>query len=174
MNLKKMILISIFAALTAIGAFIIIPLPISPVPITLQMFFTFLAGGLLGKKSGFLSQLIYLLLGAIGLPIFAGGAGGIGALFGPTAGYLYGFLIAGFIAGWGKRNFWSKTISYSTGLIVIYILGLTGLIINTSMNINKALASGVIPFIPGDILKVLLASYLTTKIPLDIINKNKF
>lgn len=172
MDLKEMILISIFAALTAIGAFIIIPLPISPVPITLQMLFTFLAGGLLGKKGGFLSQLIYLLLGAIGLPIFAGGAGGVGALFGPTAGYLYGFLIAGFIAGLGERRFLPKLISYIVGLLIIYILGATGLMINTGMSINKALASGVLPFIPGDIIKVILAGYLTIKIPLEEISNS--
>lgn len=171
MEIKKMILISIFAALTAIGAFIIIPLPVSPVPITLQMLFTFLAGGLLGKKGGFLSQVIYLMIGAIGLPIYAGGTGGIGALFGPTAGYLYGFLAAGFIAGFGERKFWTKIISFSLGLMVIYIFGLIGLMINTGMTINKAFVSGVIPFIPGDILKILLAGYLTIKIPLREIYK---
>ena len=167
MKLKFMTRISIMAALTAIGAFIIIPLPVSPVPVTLQLLFTFLAGGLLGAKGGFYSQLIYILLGSAGLPIFAGGSGGIGALFGPSAGYIYGFLIAGYLAGLGKRNFKTKFFYNLAGLGVVYILGTIGLIIYTGLSLPKALMSGVAPFIPGDIVKVILAAYLTNKIPIN-------
>ncbi|MGM0437614.1 MAG: biotin transporter BioY [Bacillota bacterium] len=167
MKLKSMTRISIMAALTALGAFIIIPLPGSPVPVTLQLLFTFLAGGLLGAKGGFYSQVIYVLLGSAGLPIFAGGTGGIGALFGPSSGYIYGFLIAGYLAGLGKRNFKTKLFYNFAGLGVVYILGTIGLMLYTGLAFPKALMSGVAPFIPGDVIKVILAAYLTNKIPLE-------
>ncbi|TET40117.1 MAG: biotin transporter BioY, partial [Elusimicrobia bacterium] len=80
---KGMILCALFAALTAVGGLIAVPLPFTPVPITLQTFFTFLAGAILGKYLGALSQIIYLLLGVIGLPVFAKGSSGIGVLLGP-------------------------------------------------------------------------------------------
>ena len=166
MKLQKMTRISIMAALTAIGAFIIIPLPGSPVPVTLQLLFTFLAGGLLGSKNGVMSQFIYILLGAAGLPVFAGGTGGIGALVGPTAGYIYGFVIAAYISGMGKKSFTNQLIYNSIALITVYKLGMAGLMINTGLNLTKAFSTGVLLFIPGDLLKVALAAYLTSKIPL--------
>ena len=161
---KYLILTGLFAALTAIGAYIYIPLPISPVPITLQMFFTFMAGGLLGKKYGFFSQLIYVLIGAIGLPVFAGGAGGFGVLFGPTGGYVLGFLAAGYIAGFSKDTFISKLLYMLLGLIVIYLLGTTRLMMIMQIDFIKALTIGVTPFIIGDLMKVALAAYLSVKL----------
>jgi biotin transport system substrate-specific component len=161
---KYLILTGLFAALTAIGAYIYIPLPISPVPITLQMFFTFMAGGLLGKKYGFFSQLIYVLIGAIGLPVFAGGAGGIGILFGPTGGYVLGFMAAGYIAGMSKDKYFSKIIYMLLGLVVIYLLGTVRLMYVVQVDFIKALTMGVTPFIIGDLIKVALAAYLSVKL----------
>ena len=161
---KYIILTGLFAALTAIGAYIYIPLPISPVPITLQMFFTFMAGGLLGKKYGFFSQLIYVLIGAIGLPVFAGGAGGIGILFGPTGGYVLGFMAAGYIAGMSKDNYLSKVIYMLLGLVFIYLLGTVRLMYVVQVDFIKALTMGVTPFIIGDLIKVALAAYLSVKL----------
>lgn len=161
---KYLILTGLFAALTAIGAYIYIPLPISPVPITLQMFFTFMAGGLLGKKYGFFSQLIYVLIGAIGLPVFAGGAGGIGILFGPTGGYVLGFMAAGYIAGMSKDNYLSKVIYMLLGLVFIYLLGTVRLMYVVQVDFIKALTMGVTPFIIGDLIKVALAAYLSVKL----------
>ena len=161
---KYLILTGLFAALTAIGAYIYIPLPISPVPITLQMFFTFMAGGLLGKKYGFFSQLIYVLIGAIGLPVFAGGAGGFGILFGPTGGYVLGFIAAGYIAGMSKDSFISKLIYMFLGLVVIYLLGTTRLMYVVQVDFIKALTMGVTPFIIGDLIKISLAAYLSVKL----------
>ena len=161
---KYLILTGLFAALTAIGAYIYIPLPISPVPITLQMFFTFMAGGLLGKKYGFFSQLIYVLIGAIGLPVFAGGAGGIGILFGPTGGYVLGFMAAGYVAGMSKDNYLSKVIYMMLGLVFIYLLGTVRLMYVVQVDFIKALTMGVTPFIIGDLIKVALAAYLSVKL----------
>jgi biotin transport system substrate-specific component len=92
-----MIYAALFGALTAIGAFIVIPL--QPVPITLQSLFTCLAGILLGSSVGAMSQIVYVLLGIIGLPVFAGGKAGIGVLLGPTGGYLLGFIAAALVIG---------------------------------------------------------------------------
>lgn len=161
---KKYILTGLFAALTAIGAYIYLPLPVSPVPITLQMFFTFMAGGILGKRYGFLSQLIYLMLGAVGLPVFAGGLGGIGVLFGPTGGYILGFLLAGYISGYGKNSFFQKVLFMLLGLLTIYLLGITVLMINTKITFLNALSVGVLPFLIGDLIKISLAAYLSVKL----------
>jgi|SRR6056297_117717 len=161
---KYLILTGLFAALTSIGAYIYIPLPISPVPITIQNFFVFTAGSVLGKKYGFLSQIIYLLIGAIGLPVFAGGTGGIGILFGPTGGYIFGFLIAAYIAGLGENKFLIKLLYMLLGLTAIYVLGITGLILITKVNLINAVTIGVLPFIIGDLLKVLLSASLSVKL----------
>jgi Uncharacterized conserved protein len=97
MNIRQMTLISLFAALTAVGGFISIPL--YPVPLTLQTLFTLLAAMILGSVMGASSQIIYVLLGVIGLPVFAGFKAGIGILFGPTGGFLLGFIISAYIIG---------------------------------------------------------------------------
>ena len=96
-SLRGMAYASMFGALTAVGAYIMIPLP--PVPITLQTLFVNLAGALLGGYLGALSQVVYILLGVIGLPVFAGGKAGAGVLLGPTGGYLIGFVVGAFVIG---------------------------------------------------------------------------
>jgi biotin transport system substrate-specific component len=97
-----MVYASMFGSLTAIGAYIMIPLP--PVPITFQTLFLNLAGALLGGYLGALSQVVYILLGVIGLPVFAGGKAGLGVLLGPTGGYLFGFVLAALVVGKGYRR----------------------------------------------------------------------
>lgn len=159
-----MILAGLFAALTAIGAYIYIPLPISPVPITLQIFFVFMAGGILGRKYGFFSQLIYIMIGIIGLPVFTGGKGGIGILFGPTGGYILGFLVAGYISGIGKRKFSTKILAMSLALIFIYFIGTVVLIFFIEVDLKEALTIGVVPFLIGDLIKLLMAAYLSVKL----------
>ncbi len=160
MQTKNLILTALFASLTAVGAFLFLPLPFSPVPITLQLLFTFLAGGILGSKYGSLSQIIYILLGAAGLPVFAGGRAGLSVLVGPTAGFIYGFVIAAWIAGKMKGNFFNRMIYLLTGLIIVYILGTGSLMITTGMGFTKALTVGTLPFLIGDLFKVFAAVYL--------------
>jgi len=167
LSIKEMTVTSLFAALTIVGSYIFIPLPFSPVPITLQLLFTFLAGGILGRKLGFLSQVLYLFMGAIGLPVFAAGTGGIGVFFGPTGGYLLGFLPAAYLAGMGKNKFSTKLFYLLLGLCFLYLSGITGLIIFGGLNINSALSTGILPFLPGDLFKVLLASYIIRKFPVN-------
>ena len=169
LNIRQMTLVSLFTALTAIGAFISIP--INPVPITLQTLFTLLAGMTLGSVLGATSQLIYVLLGAIGLPVFSGFKGGLGILFGPTGGFLLGFVISAYIVGRlieikKEKNIFSYFLIGLLGTITIYFLGVTQLSLVTGMGLKKAIIVGVIPFLPGDLLKIIAASFVTNKLKL--------
>ena len=162
-----MTLISLFSALTAIGAFISIPL--QPVPFSLQMLFTLLAGMTLGSASGAASQIIYILLGAIGLPVFSGFKSGIGILFGPTGGFLYGFVISAYIIGKiteGKKNinFFYYLLAGFVGTILIYAIGIIQLSLVVDIEIKKVAAIGIFPFLPGDILKIIAASFIANKL----------
>ncbi len=139
-----MILCALFAALTGVGALIAIPLPFTPVPITLQTFFIFLAGALLGKYLGALSQLIYLLLGVVGLPVFAKGSSGIGALLGPSGGYLVGFIPAAFLVGYllerrEKPPLGLIFLAMVVGLLAIYLPGVGWLMWVAKLNLVKGL-----------------------------------
>ena len=161
--------VSLFSALTAIGSFIRIPLPFSPVPITMQTLFTYMAGALLGGNLGALSQLIYILLGISGMPIFAGGNAGISVLVGPTGGYLVGFVAGAFVIGKmteTKKNsglLWLLSCMM-VGTIIIYIPGVIQLMNWNKIGLAEAVITGVAPFIIGDILKMLIATYTTHRI----------
>ncbi len=158
MKTDKMIKAALMAALTAVGAYIIIP--VGPVPITLQTFFVLLSGRLLGKKYGVLAQITYLLLGAFGLPIFSGGQGGLGVIAGPTGGFLISFVAAAWIAancsGNKKKDFFILTAAVLSNYLIgsIYFASITGTGILASLNLT------VIPFIPGDLLKIILVLIL--------------
>ncbi len=150
---------SLLAALTAVGAYIAIP--IGPVPIVLQNLFIFLAGLLLGPKWGSASVAVYLLAGILGLPVFAGGTGGIGRIVGPTGGYLLGFLPAvyliGLISKKGGRNTIMDVAAMIAGTIVIYTCGVVWLKTLTGMTLAKTLAVGMYPFLIGDAIKIAAA-----------------
>jgi biotin transport system substrate-specific component len=170
-SVKEMILASLFAALTSIGAFLVIPF--YPVPITCQTLFTYLAVMLLGKRVGVLSQIIYLALGLIGLPVFAAGRAGPGVLLGPTGGYLWGFVLSTYTMGYLMEQ---KKIKRMNDFVIIGIFGL--LIINlsgalqlhlvTKMNIEAVFLAGVLPFLAGDIVKILVASFMAYKLKLTL------
>ena len=161
--------VALFSALAAIGAFIHIPLPFSPVPITLQTLFTYMAGALLGGYLGALSQLIYILIGISGLPIFAGGNAGPSVLIGPTGGYIVGFIVGAFVIGKmteAKKNsglLWLLTCMI-VGTTIIYISGVTQLMNWMKIDFEKAVIMGVAPFIAGDVLKMVVAAYTTHRI----------
>jgi len=152
---KYIVLASLFAALTAVGAYISIP--IGPVPIVLANLFVFMAGLLLGKKWATATMAVYLLLGIIGLPVFAGGASGFAYLLGPTGGFLIGYLASAFvialISGIGKTALWKDIIAVLAGIAVIYVLGIPWLKFATGMDWTKTISLGLTPFIPGDLLK---------------------
>jgi len=163
----NMVLSSLFAILTGIGAFITIP--IGPVPITMQTLFTYLAGGVLGGRWGALSQVIYIILGLIGIPFFAGGEAGIGVLVGPTGGYLIGFVVGAYVTGRliefrRTSSFVWILFSMVIGTLVIYTLGIIQLSLWLKVCLEKAILIGVLPFIIGDSLKMLLATYITVRV----------
>lgn len=165
MRVLDLSLAAIFAALTVVGSYIHVPLV--PVPITLQTLFTYLSGAILGSRLGALSQLIYVLLGALGLPVYAGGRGGIVHLVGPTGGYLIGFVAGAYVLGKimeQRRNpgYAWLLLATSMGTIVIYLLGI--LVLSYWVGgLREAFTLGVIPFLPGDALKTILASYIALK-----------
>lgn len=154
-----------FILLTAAGAFVRIPLPFTPVPITLQTFFVLLSGAVLGRKLGILSQAGYVTLGMFGLPIFAGAAGGALYILGPTGGYLVGFIVAAYVVGRiirlkEKASFTWIVLAMLAGSLIIYIFGVTRLAFFLNVGFQKALALGMLPFIPGDIIKLLAAALI--------------
>ena len=159
-NLRMMVYASLLAALIAAGAYLSIP--IGPVPIVLQNLFVFLAGLLLGRRWGLASVGVYLLAGALGLPVFAGGLGGIGRLVGPTGGYLVGFLPAVFVIGWlaekSKESVFVDVLAMILGSVIIYASGVAWLKLLTNMTLAKTLAVGMYPFLFGDALKIAAAA----------------
>ena len=153
---------SLLAALTAVGAYIAIP--IGPVPIVLQNLFVYLTGLLLGYRWGMMGIAAYLLAGAVGLPVFAGGKGGIGHLVGPTGGYLLGFLPAVAIIGIVTEKTEGKILFGIAALIaataVIYACGITWLSIVTGMTVVQSLLVGMVPFLIGDAVKIAAALFI--------------
>lgn len=165
---KQMALIGVMTAVTCILGPLSIPLPISPVPISFTVLAVFLTAYVLGPKLGTISYLIYLLLGMVGLPIFSGFTGGIGKLAGPTGGYLIGFILMTPIVGWFIEHFNAKLVPSFIGMIlgtiVCYIFGTIWLAYQTSMTFIEALSIGVLPYIPGDLVKMVIAVILGTQL----------
>jgi len=168
---KDMVYIALFTSIMIVCAFITIPFAI---PFTLQTFALFTIIGILGTKRAFISVLLYLLLGAIGLPVFSGFQGGIGHLFGVTGGYLLGFLLTTLISGFLLKLFSKKRkgsvifhcLSMLIGLIACYGFGtIWYLVLYTNSTENLSIASVlslcVFPFILPDLLKILLSAYVT-------------
>ncbi len=156
-----------FAMLTALAAQIRIPVPGTPVPITGQTFAVLIAGAALGSWAGAGSQMIYVTMGLVGLPVFAGGNGGIDYATGATLGYLVGFIAAAWVIGrlserGQDRNVWSAIPAFLTGNAVIYLFGVTWLwwSVDAIATLQEAIVAGFVPFVVGDLLKVALAGVL--------------
>ena len=152
-------------ALTALAAQVVVPIPGSPVPVTGQTFAVLLTAAALGPARGLASQVLYLALGAAGLPVFTQGAHGVQALFGATGGYLVGFLLASLIVGAGSRRGTDRSMLRELAVLAlasaaIYACGVTWLAIVTGMGLATAVAVGVAPFLVGDAFKAVLASSL--------------
>jgi biotin transport system substrate-specific component len=158
---------AMFGAMTAIGAYIVIPLPL--VPITMQTFFVSLGAALLGGALGALSQVIYVLIGVIGFPVFAGGKAGFAVLLGPTGGYLAGFIVGGYVMGKliemkERPGFIWMACAMIIGHGVLYALGVAQLMFVAKLSLGKAIAVGVIPTLPGGIVKILAAAFIAGKL----------
>lgn len=171
-NTRNMILVSFFAALTAVGAFI--KIPIGPAPITLQFLFTALAAVLLGPRLGALSQILYVAIGLMGIPVFTAG-GGPAYIFKPTFGYLLGYIAAAYVIGlivskYKEPKVLQIFLACLAGVAVIYAIGVPYLymILNyvsgVQMSFSKAMTVGCVVFIPGDITKSLLTALIGVKL----------
>ncbi len=145
-----------FIALIAAGSWISIPFV--PVPLTLQTLFVLLCGAVM-KRNAAVPAGLYLLLGALGLPVFHNGMAGIGVLLGPTGGYLIGFVPAALVAGiaYERRSPKIRIMGLAAATAIIYICGVTWLSYSTGMHLTAAVASGMLPFIAGDAVKALAA-----------------
>ncbi len=165
MKTRHLVLTALFAALTVVFSAISIPIPISPVPFSLSVVAIFLAGALLPKNQAALAQVVYLLLGIAGLPVFSEMRGGPGIIAGPTGGYLIAYpfmawLIAFIIEKTKRRTFFSYFLSMAAGLALLYAIGTIWLSLVAELPFAAALSAGVIPFVAFDIIKAVLASLL--------------
>lgn len=146
---------------TALAAQVAFPVPWSPVPVTGQTFAVLLSGAVLGARRAFLAQALYIAEGACGLPVFAGGAAGFVKLLGPTGGYLMAFPFAAFVTGflaergWDRR-FLTMVAAMLLGSVVIFAAGLA--MLSRFLPTSQLLSAGLLPFIPGDIIKSSLAA----------------
>jgi len=173
--LRDLIAVAFFAALTTVGAWISFPLPFSPVPIVLANLFVLLSGAILGKWLGPLSQIVYLLMGIAGIPVFANHTAGPSVIAGPTGGYLIGYVLASFVTGLLVEYIprfiprFSRTkaavsarlaFSLASGALVVYLTGVPWLARVAGMDIQTALIKGFYPYLPGDTVKIIVGTML--------------
>ncbi|MEI6724873.1 MAG: biotin transporter BioY [Actinomycetes bacterium] len=158
---RELTYVALFAALIAVGAFVSVP--VGAVPFTLQVLFVLLASMMLGPRLGAVSVAAYLVLGLIA-PVYAGGSSGIGVLFGPTGGFLWGFVLAavltGAIASLRPRTLWAVMVAGLAGITPIYALGAVWLALQAHITLGAALAVGVVPFVWTDALKAIGAGLI--------------
>ncbi len=170
MGIRDLTKISMMTAVMAVlGAIPPIPLPISPVPITAQSIAPMIIGGLLGAKRGFLAVLLFVFLVACSLPLLAGGRGGVGVLFGPSGGYIIGWMLVALSVGYvvsrmKKRTFFNVfCVNLLFGLGLLYICGAGYLAATTGVSIKETFGM-TLAFVPGDVLKAILATFITLRV----------
>lgn len=159
---RDLCIIAIMAAITAVMSQLSIPMPLG-VPITMQTFAVILTGIMLGSKNGCISMVIYLLLGAVGLPVFASFKGGFQNLIGPTGGFLLSFPLMAFLSGLAMEHREKKTVFCSliaAGLLANYAIGIAVFCIVTGSPVMTGFTACVLPFIPTDLIKTVLAAFL--------------
>lgn len=160
----EMTKMALMVAMNCVSAYIIIPLPFSLSPLALQTLIVNLTGYVLNAKQAFMTMLVYLLVGLAGVPVFTGGSAGPGKLFGPTGGYIIGFLVtAVFLAYFkGEKYNFKRYALFGCviGIPLIYVFGVVQLKLITGMGWDKAIMTGALPFIPLDIVKCLAAAVI--------------
>lgn len=160
----EMTKMALMVAMNCVSAYIIIPLPFSLSPLALQTMIVNLTGYVLNAKQAFMTMLVYLLVGLAGVPVFTGGSAGPGKLFGPTGGYIIGFLFtAVFLAYFRGEKYNFKRyalLGCVIGIPLIYVFGVVQLKLITGMGWDKAIITGALPFIPLDIVKCLAAAVI--------------
>lgn len=166
MKTKDMVLIGIFAAIICV--FAPFTIPVGAIPISLATFAIYLAAAMLGAKRGTIAVLVYILIGAVGIPVFSGFSGGIGKILGVTGGYIVGYIPCAFASGILIDKFKSRKLIYPIalliGTIILYSFGTAWFMIQSGNSLAQALAVCVIPFLLGDALKIAAASIIAVKL----------
>lgn len=163
-SVKQLALIGLMAAVICVLGPLAFTIPVSPVPISLGSLAVYFVVSVLGMKLGTISVTIYILLGLAGVPVFTNFTGGPAKLFGPTGGYIVGYIFLALICGFFVDKFGNKLPVYLLGMIlgtvVLYLFGTIWLGYLLDLTFAKALAAGVLPYIPGDIIKLAVAMAL--------------
>ena len=166
-NVRRMVLCAMFTALVAVCSQIAVPMPWG-VPINLALFAVYMAGTMLGPIWGTASQVVFIALAAIGVPVLANFQGGPSAIFGKTGGYAIGYLLAALIAGAFAaklpRKFGWLALGCVVGCAACYVLGTIWFMVLTGLDLPTSLTYCVIPYLPGDVIKIALASLLTIQL----------
>lgn len=185
---KNMLMCGLFAAVTGVAACVILPLPFTPVPVSLATLAVMVAGGVLGSKLGAMSMAVYVLIGAFGVPVFGGFTGGLGRLAGPTGGFLLGYVLMAFVVGfvverwspralaasalaspgsWGRPRL-HELLVYGTAMAVgtgaCYGMGTGWFMAVTGSGLWASLVACVFPFVVGDLIKILAAAWLVQRL----------
>ena len=170
MKTRDLAYIALFAAITAVLG-LVPAIAVGPVPVTAQTLGVMLAGSILGARRGFLSQLLFLVLVAVGLPLLASGSGGLAVFAGPTAGYLVAWPVAAFVIGLLTERFWARydvvrgvLANVVGGIVVIYAIGVPVLVAASGLPWHDALWFGAAVFVPGDLIKAVLAAVIAVQV----------
>ncbi|MBD5129956.1 MAG: biotin transporter BioY [Ruminococcaceae bacterium] len=162
-NIRSMVFMAIFAALICVAAPFQIPLP-GLVPISLGTFAIYLTGAMLGGKRGTVSVCVYILLGAVGLPVFTGFMGGFAKLLGPTGGYIIGYiplvLLTGIFSDMPSKKHWTMPVGMVLGTVALYAFGTAWFMIMNGSPLETALMNCVVPFLIGDTIKIVLSTMI--------------
>ena len=166
-NVRRMVLCAMFTALVAVCSQIAVPMPWG-VPINLALFAVYMAGTMLGPVWGTASQVVFIALAAIGVPVLANFQGGPSAIFGKTGGYAIGYILTALLTALLTkalgRKFWSLCVAMVVGCAACYVLGTIWFMILTGADLVSALGWCVLPYLPGDAVKIVLAAVLTMQL----------
>ncbi|MCR4707328.1 MAG: biotin transporter BioY [Clostridiales bacterium] len=164
-DVRRLSACALMAALTAVCSQIQIPLP--AIPINLALFAVHLSGALLGAAGGALSMVVYVLLGISGVPVFAGFQAGPAVLFGKTGGYILGYFLCAFLVGFLSRKrpytYPRLCLAMAAGVFVCYFFGTGWFMLLSGMSLSSSLSLCVVPFLPGDAVKVFMAAFLAVR-----------
>jgi biotin transport system substrate-specific component len=170
MKTRDLAYVALFAAITAVLG-LVPAVQVGPVPVTAQTLGVMLAGSVLGSRRGFLSQLLFLVLVAIGLPVLPGGGGGLAVFAGATAGYLFSWPVAAFVTGLLVERFWTRydavwgtVANVIGGILVVYAIGVPVLKAVTGLPWGDAVWLGAAVFIPGDLVKAVVAALIAVQV----------
>lgn len=175
---KDLTLIGLMTALICILGPLSIALPFTPVPISFTNLAIYFVVMVIGWKRGTISYLVYVLMGAVGFPVFSAFSGGLSKLSGPTGGYLIGFIFLTLISGWFLEKFHGNISMYGVGMIlgttVAYLFGTIWLCMQMNLTFMQGLAVGVLPYIPGDIVKMIVAVFIGSTIRKSVMKMESF